>query len=185
LFLCPARGARENRPASSLEAGFFCPPDLLISLSIPSASQIANGRVGMAAAEHSRMGLLVTASRRVLLVVEDPAMGELLLEALTEAGHQGELVGDREALLAALGRACFDAAIVDVDTRAHDGKRLIATLRAEAPHTAVIALLPCGGLAPGAPRPDCQLAIEKPARLRTLLSALTVAQLVTSNGWHP
>jgi hypothetical protein len=97
----------------------------------------------------------------VLVVVEDPQLAELLLEALADAGHTGVTGGDP---------ALCDAAIVDFDTRARDGAATVELLRRCAPATTVVALLPCGGL-PGRSIP-CDLSFEKPARLRSVLAAL-------------
>ncbi len=73
----------------------------------------------------------------------------LILDSLREAGHQGELADDRVKVDRALASKAFDAAIVDLDTRARNGVDLIQAIRARAPSTTVIALLPCGGLRPG------------------------------------
>jgi hypothetical protein len=120
--------------------------------------------------------LLNAPSRRVLLAVEDVALGELLLEALDEAGHRGELVLDEESLITAVAGADFDAAIVDLDTRGRRGAGWIGLLRARCPTTTLIALLPCGGLRPGEPAAPYHLSVEKPARLQALLTALAGAR---------
>ena len=119
--------------------------------------------------------------RRVLLVIEDRALSEVLAEALAEAGHVTTQVEDAAAAQSAIEAQRFDAAIVDLDTRARDGGNLIAHLRTEQPALTVIALLPCGGLAPSARQPLYHLAIEKPARLAAVLSAVNVAHAVMRN----
>jgi DNA-binding NtrC family response regulator len=121
------------------------------------------------------------AMRDVLLVIEDGALSELLYEALVGAGHRATPVEEAAAAAAALAAQPFDAAIVDLDTRARDGLKLIAHLRAEHPRVTIIALLPCGGLR-GAPEElGYHLAIEKPARLSAVLSALNVAHAALRN----
>ncbi len=119
--------------------------------------------------------------RKVLLVIEDRALSEILSEALVEAGHAATQVEDAAAAQGALATQHFDAAIVDLDTRARDGDNLIAHLRTEQPGLTVIALLPCGGLRGGAGQPAYHLAIEKPARLSALLSAVSVAHAALRN----
>jgi two-component system response regulator QseB len=121
------------------------------------------------------------AGRTVLLVLEDRALSELIAEALVEAGHVATPVDDAAAALAVLAAQSFDAAIVDLDTRARDGAHVIARLRAEHPATTVIALLPCGGLPDRGPAPASHLAIEKPARMAALLSAVNVAHAALRN----
>ncbi len=119
--------------------------------------------------------------RRVLLVVEDLALAELLLDSLKDAGHEGELADDERKLDRALDSRSFDAAIVDMDTRARNGAELIQSIRSRAPATTVIALLPCGGLGSGLATPHYHLAIEKPARLHTILAALSVSNPISAN----
>ncbi|HEY7955603.1 MAG TPA: hypothetical protein VII38_09930 [Polyangia bacterium] len=121
-------------------------------------------------------GNLETARRRVLVIVEDPGLADLLRDLLDDSGQDAYLVDGEPELRAALARAPYHAAIVDLDTRARAGAGLIAVLRELAPLTPVIALLPCGGLPPSEPAAAYHLAIEKPARLSALLTALaTVA----------
>src|SRR5690348_4644169 len=86
--------------------------------------------------------------RQVVLLIEDPQLAEVILDALTDAGHEGELAAS-EDLPALLLEKRFDAAIVDLDTRARDGAKTIALLRRVSPETTVLALLPCGGLTRG------------------------------------
>jgi DNA-binding NtrC family response regulator len=119
--------------------------------------------------------------RRVLLVIEDRALSDVLCEALVEAGHTATQVEGAAAARGALAGQQFDAAVVDLDTRARDGVNFIAHLRAERPGLTVIALLPCGGLPTGANPPPYHLAIEKPARLAAVLSAVNVAHAALRN----
>lgn len=119
--------------------------------------------------------------RNVLLVIEDRALSDVLAEALVEAGHGATQVEDAASALGAFGSQTFDAAIVDLDTRAREGVSLIAHLRAEQPALTVIALLPCGGLPASARQPLYHLAIEKPARLSAVLSAVNVAHAAARN----
>jgi DNA-binding response OmpR family regulator len=111
--------------------------------------------------------------RRVLLLMEDDAFAEMLRETLTEAGHSVE-VDLRSDLPAMLARGPFDAAVVDLDTRARDGGSLVDEIRERAPATTVIALLPCGGSrgAGEGAAAGCHVALEKPARLGALLAAV-------------
>ncbi len=116
-----------------------------------------------------------TASRRVLVAVEDAGLAELLVDALCDAGHSPDVLEDVGALPAAVESGALDAAIVDLDMR-RAGERLAALIRARSPTTTIIALLPCGGLPPGHPPVAYDRAVEKPARLVALLSALAGAR---------
>ena len=117
----------------------------------------------------------------MLLIIEDRALSDVLAEALVEAGHGTTQVDDAAAAQGALATERFDAAIVDLDTRARDGVSVIAHLRTTNPALTVIALLPCGGLPASSQQPLYHLAIEKPARLAAVLSAVNVAHAAIRN----
>jgi DNA-binding response OmpR family regulator len=113
------------------------------------------------------------APRRVLIVVEDESLAELLDELLREAGHYSARLDDAGLpSLSSLPHA--DVILVDLDRHARDGVGLLARLRRAAPASTIVALLPCGGLPRGAgDEPiDCDVAVEKPARLRAVLAAI-------------
>lgn len=129
----------------------------------------------------ARLVLWAAAMRTVLLVIEDRALSDVLAEALVDAGHAAVQVEDVLAAELAVAAQPFDAAIVDLDTRARDGVLLITRLRLERPALTVIALLPCGGLPDRGAPPQYHLAIEKPARLAAILSAVNVAHAAARN----
>jgi CheY-like chemotaxis protein len=109
--------------------------------------------------------------RRVLIIVEDETLAELIDETLRAAGHEtSHVAGDRD--VEALFASRFDAVVVDLDTRARNGARLVTRLRRWLPTSTIVALLPCGGLPPGAAPVPYHLAVEKPARLGAVLSAV-------------
>ncbi len=119
--------------------------------------------------------------RRVLLVIEEAALSDLLAEALVDAGHTVAQAADAADARRAADAERFDAAVVDLDTRARDGAALVAALRAAHPPLTLIALLPCGGLQ-GDPRPaPYHVAVEKPARLGALLAAVDLAAAAIRN----
>jgi DNA-binding NtrC family response regulator len=118
----------------------------------------------------------VSESRRILLIMEDETLAELLDETLREAGHDtGRLLehGDVETVL---GARAFDVVIIDLDTRARDGAQLVTRLRRWSPASTIVALLPCGGMPANAERIPYHLAIEKPARLGAVLSAINASR---------
>jgi DNA-binding NtrC family response regulator len=121
-----------------------------------------------------------TAPRHVLVMIEDPQLADVLLDALCEAGHTAALA-TFEILPALLASERFDAAIVDLDTRARDGAATVALLREHSPDTTVVALLPCGGLPPGRDPVPYHLSLEKPARLRAVMTALAASQAISRN----
>ena len=110
------------------------------------------------------------APRRVLLVVEDDSLAELLDELLREAGHHSARLDDNLPSLPPNA----DVILVDLDRHARDGVALLTRLRRAAPASTIVALLPCGGLPSGADSEpiDCDVAVEKPARLSAVLAAI-------------
>ena len=115
-------------------------------------------------------------AQRVLVLVEDVTFGEVLCDALRAAGHDPFLIFDDTSdgrTLAALPLPAFDAALVDLDTRAHRrGDCWVALVRRHASTVRVVALLPCGGPLPGPHRCHFDAALEKPARIDAVLGAL-------------
>jgi DNA-binding NtrC family response regulator len=105
---------------------------------------------------------------RVLVVVDDMPLAELLIEALEDAGHTPVLAASDGVS----DEGSFRAAIVDLDTRDRRAWQVTRRLRERAPSIKVIVLLPCGGLPPPADEVPHDLAFAKPARLGNLLKAL-------------
>ncbi len=113
-------------------------------------------------------------ARRVILFVEEESLADLLRDALEEAGHACLLpISENDPFLDE--ESIFDAAIVDLDTRARRGRSILETLRRTRPGTFVIALLPCGGLDRTQEPIGCDRTFEKPARLAQLLRAIDEA----------
>jgi CheY-like chemotaxis protein len=123
--------------------------------------------------------VLGEAAMHVVVLVEDPQLEELLIDALAEAGYRGE-PSTSEDLPALLREKQFDAAIVDLDTRARDGAAIIDRLRRSSPETTILALLPCGGLTRGGAIPY-HMSLEKPARLGAVLAALALSRSISRN----
>ena len=121
--------------------------------------------------------LLDSPPRCVLVVVDDQTLAELLAEALLDAGHVPQMAENNEVLDGEVDCALFSAAIVDLDSRSNGGSTVVARIRRDAPSTTIIALLPCGGQASDFKSVHYHLAIEKPARLKTLLAAVSASRL--------
>lgn len=113
------------------------------------------------------------ATLHVLVLVEDPTLGELLFDALDGAGHRAE-VHDLTSELALPDCSRFDAIVVDLDTRAQQGGRLLREIRRVTPQPRLVALLRCGALAVehGDALSACDVGLPKPARLGAILAAL-------------
>jgi len=65
----------------------------------------------------------------ILVVDDDPAMRDVLEEAIVDMGHQAELAESGASALTALDRHRFDAALVDLRMPGMDGLQLLALIR--------------------------------------------------------
>ena len=137
----------------------------------------------MSHATHLVMGeavanpLLARGQKCVLVVVDDGTLAELLVESLLEAGHVPQVAAFTDVIESALECVRFDAVIVDLDTWAREGIRVIDKIRQASPSTTVIALLPCGGMSSELEQVSYHLAIEKPARLKAVLTAVGASRV--------
>ncbi|HZF28062.1 MAG TPA: response regulator, partial [Gammaproteobacteria bacterium] len=66
---------------------------------------------------------------RVLIVEDDPLLGDAVRLALGNAGFAADLVGTAEAARSALQAEPFDLAIVDIGLPRENGLRLVQGLR--------------------------------------------------------
>lgn len=108
----------------------------------------------------------------VLLIVEDAPLAELLAEALFEAGHVAQMATISEIVDGEEASQIFDAALVDLDSWDRRGAPAIAELRRRDPTTLIVALLPCGSVASEFAGVQYHLALEKPARIQSVLVAI-------------
>jgi DNA-binding response OmpR family regulator len=109
---------------------------------------------------------------RVLVIADDSALIELLVDALAQAGHQVLAAEAEEAILEAFALGRVDAAIVDLDDHRREGAAWARLVRRISPGSRLVALLPCGGAFPAGAAAPCDAALEKPARLGAVLAAL-------------
>ncbi|HZS36755.1 MAG TPA: hypothetical protein VFF06_08015 [Polyangia bacterium] len=119
--------------------------------------------------------------RRVLVVVEEPSLLMLLAEALADAGHALAIADDPAGLRLAIEQGAFDVVVVDLETRRRDAARLASAIREVDPGTKVVVLLPSTGLPANAKPLRFHLAVERPARLTAVLTAVALARVVSQN----
>ncbi len=114
-------------------------------------------------------------AQRVLVVDDDGAVREVLVEMLKELKqHVTEAGGAQEALLS-LATESFELMITDLSMPDMDGLRLAATARTVAPRMKIILATGYGQNSPGGNRPDpthVDAIITKPFRLSDLEAAL-------------
>lgn len=107
----------------------------------------------------------------VVVVADDPALTELLVEAIVERGHVAHAVSDAAHVAGLLRVFACDAVVIDVDILRRERPSIVDTVRTLAPKARLIALLPCGGL-PAMEWLDSDFKLEKPHLLRQLVAAL-------------
>lgn len=77
---------------------------------------------------------------RILIAEDEPSMGDLLAQGLSEANHTVTLARDGEEALAALAVTAFDAIVLDVMMPRVDGLEVTRRLRAQKDNTPVLML---------------------------------------------
>ncbi len=84
---------------------------------------------------------------RLLIVEDDPGLGELLLRVIREAAWAADLVTTGPAALTALAITPYDLAILDVGLPAMDGYEVARRFRAQGGSTPILMLTARNGLA--------------------------------------
>ena len=112
--------------------------------------------------------------QRVLVVDDDPSLGELLVTGLGGCGYEAEWRGDAREALAVLGRTEFAFVVTDLSMPGMDGIELCKRVVAEHPRLAVIVMTAHGSLegAVSAMRAGARDFIVKPFEVAAL--ALTL-----------
>ena len=77
---------------------------------------------------------------RVLLVEDDPMMGQAVKVALSQAGHVVDLTGTAEDAEAALGTTPYDLVVLDINLPKKSGLELVASLRKQHKDIPILAL---------------------------------------------
>ena len=75
---------------------------------------------------------------RILVAEDEPAVGQIVLRALTHFGHEVTLVEDGGAALDTLGRASFDLLLTDIVMPVMDGIALALAVASEHPDLRVL-----------------------------------------------
>jgi len=114
---------------------------------------------------------------KILLVDDDAAMGDYLVEALASAGFAGTAVRSGEAALAEIERREFDALVTDLRMKGLPGLALCRKVREATAELPVIVLTAFGDYAAAveAVRAGAYDFLAKPVKLDVLVLALTRA----------
>jgi DNA-binding NtrC family response regulator len=110
---------------------------------------------------------------RILIVDDDPDVGEMLVRALSRHGYDVETFGSAEEALAGTAAKPYDAAIVDLVMPGRDGGDLATTLRRQSPGLP-IAILTGYSHSPLIPKPEKvgMTVFTKPVIIQDLLDFL-------------
>ncbi|NHZ33546.1 hybrid sensor histidine kinase/response regulator [Massilia rubra] len=111
---------------------------------------------------------LAPAALRVLLVEDEPAVGEITFEMLKLMGHAVEYATDAQAALDAVARTGFDVMITDVGLPGLPGNVLAEKVRAILPGLAVV--FATGQIHPGVAPGD--LVLSKPYDMNALVAVM-------------
>ena len=152
-------------------------PTLGIELEPTAREELAN----VIARVRDRDPAVVRRPLRVLVVEDNPHVGELLRHALNDRRNLGpkiavdcRLVGDGPSALEELHRAKYDLLIVDVYLPVFDGPKLITIVREEmGPRVPIIAVSAGGDSARrAAMAAGANIFIDKPMRLRGVIDTM-------------
>lgn len=146
-----------------------------VSFELPSIEEVAPPP---SAATRATTGQTATVprpggGRRVLVVDDEPAIGELVRQTLDRSGYVTEVAQGTDALELIAGGRRFDAVLTDVMMPGVSGDAIARLLAAEHPETAVVLM---SGMLPG---PGTREAVERDGA-RFLAKPFTPASLLAS-----
>ncbi len=126
----------------------------------------------------SRSALTSTALHtRVLLVEDDPALGEMFADVLRERGHEVTLAADVEAAIESLRSVAFDVLVTDLRLPGASGLELLAWVKSEglALRVVVASAFATVELALHARRLGAREVLSKPVEPEALVAAVEAA----------
>jgi CheY-like chemotaxis protein len=147
-----------------------------------SIDTLGMGTVPTGREQEERTPQLRTVRRRVLVVEDDPATRELLVEMLSEWGYESVAVGSAEEAEYSVRRRPVDAAVVDVFLPGRSGAALMTRLREKFPQAVLIGISALGdaAMARQCKGMGADLFISKPLVPEDLAKALTSSH----TSWH-
>jgi len=118
---------------------------------------------------------LLEASYQILVVEDDPILGNMLREILSDAGYRVRWAQDVIAALSALEQQPVDLITLDIELGTYSGRGLLALLKAD-PRTRDISVIVVSSCQPD---PDlCQMAqhvLSKPFNVAVLLQLVAAS----------
>jgi len=112
---------------------------------------------------------------RILVVDDEPSVGDIVTMFLKFDGHEVEVTNSSEKALALFSPDRFDLVITDFAMPGMNGNELAAAIKADAPDQPVIMITGHAGMLP--PQPSVDYIVSKPFRLQHLREAIARVSL--------
>lgn len=109
---------------------------------------------------------------RILVVDDEPSVGNIVKMLLKYDGHDVEATNSSEAALGMFESGRFDLVFTDFTMPGMDGNQLAAAIKAGAPDQPVVMITAHAGTLP--PSPNVDFVVGKPFRLEHLREAIAM-----------
>lgn len=117
------------------------------------------------------MRAVAVAKLRILVVDDEPSVGNAVKLLLKIDGHEVEATNSGKSALAMFKPGRFDLVFTDFTMPGMNGDQLAAAIKADAPDQPIVMITAHAGTLP--PSPDVDLVLGKPFRLAHLREAIT------------
>jgi CheY-like chemotaxis protein len=117
------------------------------------------------------MKAVAVAKLRILVVDDEPSVGDAVKMLLSFDGHEVEAINNSQEALARFKAGRFDLVFTDYAMPGMNGDELAAAIKADAPGQPVVMITAYAGMMPQSPSVD--FVIGKPFRLQQLREAIT------------
>ena len=116
------------------------------------------------------MTAVVASKLRILVVDDEPSVGNTIKTLLQYYGHEVEATNSSKEALCMFESGLFDLVFTDFTMPEMDGNQLAAAIKAGAPNQPIIMITAHAGTLP--PSPDVDFVVSKPFRLEHLREAI-------------
>jgi len=117
------------------------------------------------------MKVVAVAKLRILVVDDDPSVGDAVKMLLNFDGHEVEAINNSREALNRFKPGRFDLVFTDYTMPGMNGDQLAAAIKADAPSQPVVMITAYAGTMPRSPSVD--FVVGKPFRLEQLREAIT------------
>ena len=116
------------------------------------------------------MTAVVASKLRILVVDDEPSVGDTIKTLLQYDGHEVEATNSSKEALCMFESGRFDLVFTDFTMPEMDGNQLAAAIKAGAPGQPIVMITAHAGTLP--PSPDVDFVVSKPFRLEHLREAI-------------